>query len=53
MRSTNNPASNEGINAEWLVFDEAMTPTMIVGISIIIAAGLFILTRSNTAAAPN
>jgi len=37
----------------WLLFDEAMTPMMIVGISIIIAAGLFILTRSNTAAAPN
>jgi drug/metabolite transporter (DMT)-like permease len=37
----------------WLLFNEAMTPTMIVGIGIIIAAGLFILGRSNTTAAPN
>jgi hypothetical protein len=35
------------------LFNEAMTPTMIVGIGIIIAAGLFILGRSNTTAAPN
>jgi S-adenosylmethionine uptake transporter len=37
----------------WLVFDETMTPMMIVGIAVIIAAGLFILGRSNAAAAPN
>lgn len=37
----------------WLIFGEGMTTMMILGIAIIIGAGLFILTRSNTAAAPN
>lgn len=32
----------------WLLFGESMTPTMVTGITIIIAAGLFILGRSRT-----
>ncbi len=37
----------------WLIFGEGMTTMMILGIAIIIGAGLFILTRGNSAAAPN
>jgi S-adenosylmethionine uptake transporter len=33
----------------WLIFGEGMSPMMLLGISIIIAAGLFILGRSNRA----
>lgn len=36
----------------WLIFGEGMTPLMVAGIAVIIAAGLFILTRSNSAPAP-
>jgi S-adenosylmethionine uptake transporter len=32
----------------WLLFDEAMTLQMILGISLIIAAGLFILGRTQS-----